>query len=100
MAPMLYHGERGEPGKPFPYHEREKQSEAEQRYLKRRAEDVAQYHPKFIAIDTSSSAQALPPGFRMSEYLDTNGWQEVLKDYEPQKDLFCGFRFYLRKVSE
>ncbi len=100
MAPMLYHGEQGDQGKPFPYRAANEQSEIEKRYLQRRAEDVERFHPKFIAIDTNASAQALPQGFRMSEYFDTNGWQEVLKDYEPQKDLFCGFRFYERKSNK
>ncbi|MCC6153091.1 MAG: hypothetical protein IT367_05000 [Candidatus Hydrogenedentes bacterium] len=97
MAPMLYHDNKGDQGKPFPYRTANEQSESEKRYLQRRAEDVERFHPKFIAIDTNAAAQALPPGFRMSDYLDANGWQEVLKDYEPQKDLFCGFRFYERK---
>lgn len=76
MAPMLYHGEQGDQGKPFPYRAANEQSEIEKRYLQRRAEDVERFHPKFIAIDTNASAQALPQGFRMSEYFDTNGWQE------------------------
>ncbi|MCC6794022.1 MAG: hypothetical protein IT366_02800 [Candidatus Hydrogenedentes bacterium] len=100
MAPMLYHGEQGHQGKPFPYRTANEQSEIEKKYLKRRADDVGHYRPKFIAIDTNAAAQALPVGFRMSEYLDANGWQEVLKDYEPQKDLFCGFRFYERKDAK
>jgi hypothetical protein len=96
MIPMLYEDVKANPRQPFSYRTDSEQTDVERRYLQRRAEDVARFRPKLIAIDTDRDAQALPVGFQVSKYLELNGWHEtVLAGYKPV-EIACGFQFYVR----
>jgi hypothetical protein len=97
MIPMLYAGVKAEPGMPFPYRTASEQTEDERRYLGEKAEDIEHRRPKLIAIDAAPRPQACPKGFRIDEYLESNGWREHAMAHYRYVETFKGLHLYVLK---
>ncbi|MFA6240750.1 MAG: hypothetical protein WC655_07470 [Candidatus Hydrogenedentales bacterium] len=97
MIPMVYHGVESKPMQRISYRSASEQTDEERLYLKRKAEDIARFRPKLVAIDTEFGAQALPAAFRLDQYLEDIGWRKsALADYRYVEN-FCAFSLYVPK---
>ena len=80
--PMLYRGARATAAG-FPYHTGAAMPEEERRLLDELAEDVRRFDPSIVFVPTGP-AMALPPGFRILEWLNATGWSaRALAAYAP-----------------
>jgi hypothetical protein len=78
----------------FPYHTAGERTAEENRFLEELGSDINGLRPGLVFIDTSPREQALPLGFRFSDYLCSTGWMDVYMTEYVQLMTLHGFAVY------
>jgi hypothetical protein len=91
---VFYRGEPPTGHERFPYHSTGEQTPEERRFLEELGSDITTLRPALVFIDTSPREQALPLGFRFSDYLDSTGWMDGYMAAYRQLCTLHGFAVY------